>query len=53
MKHSRLEVRLGDDGHELVFFYHIRPQAVIPLGRDPQVVESAEILAAQFNRVVE
>lgn len=46
-----MEVRLGDDGHELVYFYHIRPQAVIPLGRDPKVIESAEILAAQFNRM--
>lgn len=45
MKQGRLEVRQN----ELTYTYHMRTQAVIPLGDDPKVIESAEILAAQFN----
>lgn len=53
MKRDLLEVRPGDDGRELIYRYNGRIQAVIPVGNDPQVVESAEILAAQFNRMEE
>lgn len=49
MNKSRLEVR----STELVYTFNMRVQAVIPLGDDPRVVESAEILAAQFNRAQE
>jgi hypothetical protein len=51
MKRSMLEVRPGDIGRELIFSYNLRVQVAIPLGDDPQVIESAEILAAQFNRI--
>lgn len=47
MKRSRLEVRRD----ELIFTYNMRVQAIVPLGDDPKVLESAEILAAQFNAV--
>lgn len=50
---NRMEVRPGDNGRELYYYYHHRVVAVIPLGSDPQVIESAEILAAQFNRAQE
>jgi hypothetical protein len=53
VKRRRLEVvdDVKDGVWELRHYFNDKVQAVIPIGRDPAVVEAALILASDFNSI--